>query len=503
MKIIKYFTVVLCILSLASCNNTNENLQKIIPADAAGVVCIDVNKIIEKGQFVKDDKFELPSSLSEVVDQNDSSPLCQLLVDVPLMGVNLESKVYAFFTIKTFGSVFLVALDDESAAREIIERRMGSDFKQVDGLDCIYIEDSFYAISDKVLFMGKVNKPMDVAKIAKAANRMLSRTAASIVDDDEVMACIEAENDVNAYMRLDGLKLMLKNSKTYRDISSKMPLIDIFTESDIQAYIASINFNDDKADMDIKIKVDDNSEYVKLLSSTLSDASDGFLKVIPETMDYIVAMSVKGQNFVKLPQIGQLIKLFKGIPYFGRLDMESMLSTIDGPVAAGMAHDVNTDEWNAVIAAKSTNPDAILNHISKFASSFGQAPEIYNGEYIYQYDDKMIKLGINEGVLYIKMLNYEQTEGYAYDKPEVKEAFANSPIAFFINASSGTNGGCFSLGLTNKKSIKGQFTPSSKDSNVVVAMLQVLCGIKPAMLFDDVESDTYMPSAIDELKPVN
>lgn len=503
MKIIKYFAVVLFVLLLASCNNTNENLQKIIPADAAGVVCIDVNKIIEKGQFVKNDKFDLPASLNEVVDQNDSSPLCQLLVDVPVMGVNLDSKVYAFFTVKTFGSVLLIALDDESAARETIERRTGNDFNQVEGLDCIYIEDCFYAISEKVLFMGKVNKPMEVAKVAKAASRMLSRTSASIVDDNEVMACIDADNDVNAFLRLDGLKLMLRNSKTYRDISNKMPLLDIFTESDVQAYVASINFNDDKADLDIKVKVDDNSEYIKLLSSTLSDASDDFLKVIPETMDYIVAMSVKGQNFVKLPQIGQLIKLFKSIPYVGHLDLESMLSTIDGPVAAGMAHDANTDEWNAVIAAKSTNPEAILNHISKFASSLGQAPEIYNGEYIYQYDAKMIKLGVNSGVLYIKMLNYDQTEGYAYDKPEVKESFANSPIAFFINASSGANGGRFTLGLNDKKSIKGQFAPASNGANVVVAMLQVLCGIKPAMLFDEVETDSYMPSAIDELKPVN
>lgn len=504
MKIIRYMACALVALILASCNNTNENLEKVIPADAAGVISIDLSNIAEKGKLINDDnKFEAPASLSEIIDANDVSPLCQMLVDFPVMGINFDSKAYAFFTVKTFGYVMLLAIDDEKAACESISRRTGQDFKQVEGLNCVFCEDNFYTVHNGVLFIGHVNKPMVVGKAAGAAKRMLEHNAASIVENEEVKACIDADNDINAYLQLDGLKLMLNGSNTYRDIAQKMPLVEIFTESDVNAYIASANFNEASVDLDINIKVDDNSEYIKLLSSTMSNPSADFLKVIPVSMDYIAGMSVKGENFVKLSQIEQLIKVFNKLPYIGRLDISSMLATIDGPVAAGMSHDDNIDEWNTVIAAKSTNPNAILGQIARFASALGQAPEIYNNEYIYQYDNKMIKLGVADGVLYIKLLTYDMTEDNAYDNTMARDLFSKSQLASYINASDGNKGGKFVLGLTGYKSIKGQFVPADNGNNAIVALLQVLCGIKPAMMFDDVVPGEYVPGAIDELRPVN
>lgn len=502
MKIFKHIVLFVFIAILASCSNANEDLEKVIPADAAGVVSVNVESVLGKSGMGKGDAFELPEALRAIVDENDDSPLCQLLNDLPVMGINIDSKVYAFFTVKTFGSVVLMSLDDEDAARKVIERRTGADFAQVDGLDCVYQEDVFYAVQDNILFIGKVNKPMEVSKPAGSAKRMLSRAASNITEDKEIMACIDAENDINAYLKVDGLKLLLNSSNTYCELSRKMPLLEIFTESDVQAYIASVNLNEHNADLDVKVKVDDNSEYIKLLSSTLSTPSADFLKAIPVSMNYIVAMSVKGNNFVKLPQIEQLVKMFKRMPFIGRLDIESMLSTIDGPVAIGLARDPNLDEWNAVVAAKSTNPEAVVSHISQFASALGQQPEIYDGEYIYQYENKMIKIGVKEGILFVKMLNYEQTEGYAYENDEARTFFEKSPMGVFVSASKGY--GSFKGGLTDMKAINGQFVPADKNANSTVALLQVLCGIKPVSVFEKMDAvDQYMPGAIDELKPVN
>lgn len=502
MKIFKHIAFFVFILILASCSNVNDDLEKVVPSDAAGVVTVNVKSVLTKSGIGNDGDIVLPGALKSIIDDNDESPLCQLLTDLPVMGVNTDSKVYAYFTVKTFGSVVLMALDDEDAARKVIERRTGADFKHVDGLECIYQEDVFYTVQDKILFIGKVNKPMEVSKPASSAKRMLSGAASSIAEDSEVKACLDAENDVNAFMRVDGLKLLLNSSSTYREISRKLPLVEIFTESDVQAYIASVNFNEHDAVLDVKVKVDDNSEYIKLLSSTLSAPGADFLKVIPVSMDYIVAMSVKGDNFVKLPQVAQLVKMFKKMPFVGRLDIESMLSTIDGPVAAGLARDPNLDEWNAVIAAKSTNPDAVVSHIAAFASALGQQPQVYDGEYIYQYENKMIKIGVREGILYVKMLNYEQTEGYAYENNEARTFFEKSPMGVFVNSSKGF--GSFKGGLNNMKSIGGQFVPSDKNANSTLALLQVLCGIKPLSVFEQIEEvDQYMPGAIDELHPVN
>lgn len=504
MNKLKHIVILAFIGVLTSCTNVNEDLKKIIPADAAGVVCIDLHSVATKSSVISDNnEFVIPDELKSIVDNNDDSPLCKLLIDLPVMGINIDSKVYAFFTIKTFSSVFVVALDDEEAARKVIERRTGADFKQVEGLDCVYQEDIFYTVSGNTLFVGKVNKPLEVSKVASNVKRMLSRNATSIANDQEITTCLDAENDVNAYLRLDGLKLMLNNSKTYREISRTIPLIDIFTESDVQAYVATLNFNDKNAVLDVAIKVDDNSEYIKLLSSTLNSPSAHFLKVIPETMDYIVSMSVKGNNFVKLPQVVQLIKTFNKIPFLGRLDIESMLNTIDGPVAIGFAHDTNLDEWNTVIAAKSTAPEAIVRQIASFALALGQQPEVYDGEYIYQYDNKMIKIGIKEGILYVKMLNYEQTEGYAYSNEEARAFFTKSSFGVFARSRNGEDGGYFSAGLNNMKSLEGNFVPINTNTNATSELFKVLCGIKPNSVFDNIETtEGYMPNAIDELNPV-
>ncbi len=504
MKIYKHIVLLAMVAIMAACSGVNEDLQKAIPADAAGVVCVDINSVLTKSTVLTDGKIAIPSQLQAVVDDNDASPLNQLLNNLPVMGINTDSKVYIFFTTKTFSQVVLMALDDEDAARKYVERSTGADFQQVDGLNCVYQEDVFYTVKDKTLMVARVGKPMEVSKAASAARRMLDRNTTSIIDDKEVKECIDADNDMNAYLKTEGLKIVLNGSKTYREIAQKMPLVEIFTESDVKAYVASLNLNDHDAALDIKVKVDDNSEYIKLLTSTLSSPSADFLKAIPESMEYILAMSVKGENFVKLPQIVQLVEIFKQQPYIGRLDLSSILATIDGPVAVGLARDPYLDDWNAVIAAKSTNPDAVVEQVAKFASALGQQPELYGDSYIYQYENKMISIGVTEGILNMKMLNYEQTEGYSYGNDEARTFFEKSPMGLYVKASKDGKGGSFHAGLTDMKNMAGRFVPSDKDANASLAMLGVLCGIKPLQPYDELnaQGDDFLPENV-QLRSVN
>lgn len=499
--------VSLCVVAfLVSCSNKNDEMLKVIPADAVGVVSVDVPNILEKsGMLNESGDFSMPESLQTIVDENDESTFSKLLIDLPEMGVDYDCKIFSFYTLKTFGSVVLMGIDDEDAARKVIERRAGKDFADVDGLNCISVGDDFYALHDGIFFHATVNKPQEVTKLSAAARNMLARTSKSILDNSEVMECLNAENDVNAYMLLDGVKFLSKRSKTYKEMSEKFPLVDIFVESDIKAYVASANLNEDAADLEVKILADDNSEYVQLLSGTLGNPSADFLKSVPESMENIVSMSVKGEKFVELPQIAEMIETFKNTPFIGRLDIESILKTIDGPVAMGMAKDPNLDDWNAVVTACSTTPDEVLNQLKTFAASLGQQPEIYDNEYIYEYDNKMVKLGNSNGSLYMKMLNYEQTEGYAYDNVDAREFFSKTPMGIYVRAKD-NKGGSIKFGLVDIRNIKGSFIPAQKGTNAIVALLQVLCGIEPVREYEDRGTDELedvLPVAIDELKPVN
>ncbi len=501
--------VTLLVLMMTGC--ASDGLEKMIPADATGVVSLDVPRILKRAGMIDDGKIVLPESLQQTVDDNDTSPLCIMLNDLPQLGLDTDCKAYAFFTVKTFGRVIIASLDDPDKARKTLTLRVGGDFNKVEGLDCMYVGDNLYAIDGKVLLIGTVNKAMEVSRAARAARSILSKTSTSITENKEAIDVLHNKDAaINAWMQGKGLKTILNKSEVYREISQKMPLIGIFTESDIDAVTCAIELDEEQVEMTTRIKAGENSEYAQLLNSTLGKPSDDVLKAIPNSMDYIFTMCVKGDNFVKLKQIQQLLGVFGKIPYIGRIDLASILATVDGPFTIGLARDPHLEgEWNMVLATRSTDPDGVVRQISSFANSMGQAPELYEGEYIYQYDNKMIRIGVIDGILYMKMLNYEQTEGYAYEMKPVREFFDGALIGFFAQTRNDSVNGYFDFGLEDIFNGKGHFFTNQPKANATLELLRALCSIKVGDAFgneDDTDDDgisSFMTGAIDKLQPMD
>ncbi len=496
----------LLVIFMTGC--AGNNLEKMIPADATGVVSVDVPEILKKAKMLDDGKIVLPESLQQVIDENDTSPLCIMLNDLPLMGIDTDSKAYAFFTVKTFGRVIIASLSDPDKARNTLSMRVGGDFEKVEGLDCMYVKDNLYAIDGKVLFIGTVNKSLEKSRLAKAAKGILSMTSTSIADNKAVKDILHNNAAINAWIQGKGLKTILNKSEVYRELSQKMPLIEIFTESDIDAVTCNIELDNDRVEMQTHIQAADNSEYAQLLNSTLGKPSDDVLKAIPNSMDYIFTMCVKGENFVQLKQIQQLLTMFGKIPYIGRIDLASILSTVDGPFTIGLARDPHLEgEWNVVLATRSTDPEGVVKQISAFANSMGQAPELYEGEHIYQYDNKMIRIGIIDGILYMKMLDYEQTEGYAYEMNNVREFFNDALLGLFAQTHNEDVNGYFDFGLKDIFNGSGHFYTDKPGTNATLELLRSLCSIKVKDGFGNEDSDddgfsSFMTGAIDKLQPM-
>ena len=505
---LKYFTAMAALVFLmAGC--TSDGLEKMIPADATGVVSLDVPHILKKAGMIDDGKIVLPKTLRQSVDDNDTSPLCILLSDLPQMGIDTDSKAYAFFTVKTFGRVVIAALDDPAKARKTLAMRVGGDFEKVEGLDCMYVGDNLYVIDGKVLLIGTVNKVMEISRAARAAKGILSKTATSITDNKDVVAVLHNRDAaINAWIQGKGLKTILNKSEVYRELSQKMPLIEIFTESDIDAVTCNIDLDEEQVEMKTVIRAAENSEYAQLLNSTLGKPSDDVLKAIPNSMDYIFTMCVKGDSFVKLKQIQQLLGMFGKIPYIGQIDLARILSTVDGPFTIGLARDPHLEgEWNMVLATRSTDPDGVVKQISSFANAMGQAPEVYEGEYIYQYDNKMIRIGVIDGILYLKVLDYEQTEGYAYEMKPVRDFFDGALIGFFAQTRNDSVSGFFDFGLEDIFNGQGHFYTNQPKSNATLELLRSLCSIKVKDAFgneDDGDDglSSFMSGAIDKLQPM-
>ncbi len=502
MKRLNYVASVLMLVLMTACGSVNESLEKMIPADATGVVSINIPSILKKAEMTNDGRIAVPAELSEVIDGNDAAPLCQALTDLPVMGINAEGKAFAFFTDKTFDMVLLVPLSDENAARKTIAMRVGADFAEVEGLSCIANRDNFFAVNDGVLFAARVNRAAETSKLARVARTMYERKGRSALDVEEMKTSLTSDDDVNAYLQLKCIKSLLKRSKTYKTIAQRMPLVEIFTESDIEAMECSLLLNDKDAELTTHFKVAENSDYLKLMSTITSTPDAGFLKVIPNSMDYVVAISVNGQQLVKLPQIEQLLTMFGKVPYIGRIDLKSILASIDGPLAVAMAPDPYLQgDWNAVIAAKSTQSEAVLNTISTFAQAMGQAPEIYDGEYVYQYENKMIKVGISNDVLYLKMLNYEQQESHVGDEAAMVALFGGAPVAVAMKAKAGGSDAQFTFSLSDHINGKGRFIPAADEKSATIALLKALCAIRPAAAYDDMLDSNDSDADTDGLIP--
>ena len=509
MKKIALFVSVVVLLLATACSSVNESLEKMIPADATGVVSIDVPAILKKAQMLDDGRVVLPADLTAVLDENDAAPLCQAITDLPVMGINADGKAFAFFSEGTFSAALLVPIADEQAALKTLTTRVGKDFEQAEGMSCMAHGDHFFVIHQGVLMAARVGKPAEMAKLAKSARVMYDRKARSILDVDQAKSHIEGDGDINGWFQLKGVKRMLDHSSTYRQLVQRMPLVEIFTESDIEAVTCRVNLNENDAQMVTQFLVADGSDYMRLMNATIAKPDAAVLNVIPGSMEYVVSMSVKGDQLVQLPQIEQLLNAFGKLPYIGRIDLKGMLSTIDGPVAVSMAPDPYLQgDWNAVVAAHSSCPDDVVRTISTFAQALGQAPEMYDGEYVYQYENKMIKVGVRDGVVYFKMLNYdEQNEHSVGDDEALKQLFGSAPVALTVKSTTAQGDARFAYGLTDHVNGQGTFVPAAGEKSATLALLKVLCAIRPAAAYDDMieptddTADDYLPSGV-TLQPV-
>ena len=488
MRWLKNLSLATLIVLMAGC--AGSNLEKMIPADAIGVVSIDVPGLLKKAGMLDDGKIVLPQALKQVTDENETSPLCILFNDLPQLGLDHDSKAYVFFTNKTFGRVVLAALSDPEKTRKTLELRVGGEFAKTEGLNCMYVKDNLYVIDGEVLLVGTVNKPMEVARAATGAKAILAKVAANINDNKDVKSVLHKDSEINVWIKGDGLKTILGKSEVYRELSQKMPLIGIFTESDIDAVTSNIDFDSEGVEMNTHILAAEGSEYARLLNTTLGQPGEDVLKAIPNSMDYIFTICVKGDSFVRLEQVQQLLKVFGRLPYIGSIDLAAILATVDGPFTVGLARDPHLEgEWNMVLATRSSNPEGVLSQISDFANSMGQAPELYEGEYIYQYDNKMIRIGIIDGVLYLKMLDYEQTEGYAFDMKPVRDAFGESVFGFFAQTRNDSINGYFDFGLKDPFEGKGHFSTNQKKANATLEFLRSLCSIRVSDGFGNEEDN--------------
>lgn len=497
MKSLKFMLGLSLLVIATSCNNVNKNLEKMIPGNATAVFCIKLPDILEKAGIEKDGQVIIPEQLKQVIEKNEDSFFGEFFSNLKQSGIDVEHNMYLFFTKNTFRHVTLVGINDVDAVKKLIEHRTGQKFIKIEGVNFLRDENLSFIVDDDVLFVGRENRPAEDAVLAKSAGSMLGKNMKSIREVDEIAKCIGEKSDINAYFDVQGFNAVLESISGFNDVVERYPLLSIFTDSDVKAFAFHVNFEKEGATLQAQLQADENSDFVTLLSTSLSKPDNEFLKAMPNSMKYIFSISVKGDKIMEMDQIKKSLNVLNNFPALEALNIKDIVKTIDGPLAIGVSPSYMygdgasslLGDWNIALVARSKNPEYVVNTIKHFAAENGQPDYVKDGHHVYNYEGKPVYVGNIGHAVYAIRLDHELTESSYYDYPDLRDRFSKCRFGFYAQADAGATQGFLNFGFTSYKVGEGVFYTANEKDNPALTFIEILCTIVPQQPHD--ESD-YM-----------
>ena len=484
MKFLRYGIFAAIVAIMASCSNRGEHLDKLISDDVAGVISINMANVIEKSTIKQGDNLALPEQLATVIRGNDEQLIGQMVKSIPLMGIEIKDKAYLFFPNDMMQYAVLISLNDADKARAHVTHRTGAQFADVDGVEMVVSDMTVWCVDDDVLLMGKLRHNTDEKKVAKWLRGVLSHEGACVSDVPGAKAALQSESEIAGYIDMPRFSKLIRGNMVFGKLVADYPILSLLVDSDVRAFTFDMAFNGNKGTINANLDMDENGEFATLLNTLLRQPSADFLQAIPNTMPVVMNLSVNGKALAVLPQVQTMIRMVNQMPFLGNLDVNAIVSSISGPVAVGVASDPYfEDEYNYVFCAQSTDPQGVVQLISQFASRLGQDPEIVDGEHIYAYANKQVRLGVIGNLVYAKMLNYEQTEPNCNTDEAMCKFFAETPMGVYSRFSSEGVNSVLNIGMKADGSFTGEFVTAEK-GNAMLQFLCLLCSIKPVSSYD-------------------
>lgn len=480
--------VLIALLALMSaCSSTDENLRAMIPDDAVGMVAIDVPSVLSKAAMMKGDTITVPQDLAKVIEDADVTLLGDLIKFLPTSGFDLTTSCYVFFSPGVYKAVALIPLADEAKTIALIEKITSSKMQSLSGVDFVSHLDYGYAIDDDVLLVGRFSNPVTAEAGALAASTILDKSKPSLLANDDVAKQIDdAQGDVKAYINVKGMSSILKSNSRFSTVYGNIPAIDIITDSDIKAMIASIKFNmaakeGDSAILKTSFIYDENGQYSKLYDNLIAhDAGDAgvVLNALPGELDTYVGIKIDGANLSSQPQMSGVFEMLESAPFTRGLNYKDILSSIKGALVFGFGKGQVSD-FNFTIGAQTQDASMIVNQVVAVASQRGQSPMMFDGEYVYDFENQGIAMGQAPSVFYLRCVDFE-TAYSAVNLPVLSQNINKAAVVFYHQLKVGDNvEGFFNWALLNKTSGEGLYYTNDEKQNVIISLLKYLCWKEP------------------------
>lgn len=477
----KYIYFLFAVILFTSCSSDDSQLEKMIPSNVEGIMRINVPNLLKSGKFTTDNgDFQIPTDIEQYIKANPNSFLGELLPKLQSSGLSLENNAYLFFPKSTFENCLVARIGNFELTQKWLERQSGDHFKELNGVSYIILGNTAYFIKDDILLYATISSAKTKGDLIKEAAKIYETDKPNALTNKRYAELLDSKSDIVASFSPNLLLRISKSTPMLKDLSGKFPLFRILAESDIEAVTLNINTTDKEITIETEaLSKNKDSQFAQFMSSIETTPSDKILEPFPNSMEDIASWSVKGNSILKIKEIKTLLESASKIPYVHTINFNGIVNTIDGPVAFGVSKDqVFPDEYNMVIALASNSPQFVINEILKFGKLIGQNPERKNNEYIYEYMNKPVRVGIVDNIVYMKILDYEQTEPSMIVNPEVKKLFGKSKMAIFMNAKNAKDEslGNLYLGSLSPTKSSGRFIPV-QSKNPLQSLIQLFDGV--------------------------
>lgn len=468
---------------LVACDDREAALEQLVPADACGVARIDVSSILNKAGLVDDDdEVALDDDLLDRITINDDNLAARLVGLCASGGIDVETPVYLYFDNRN-KPVALLAVDDENVLIEAVEEATGKNFVVDNKHDVKHLRDKNYSYSlqERVLLLRYVLADVPYEADQPANYYTSLKTSQGLLEKNEELSdFLHGDGDVNIYLAAKCVDEIMPAELG----SVGLVAMSLFKGHDFDALRITLNFDSENslATMQTTIDASEESAYVKFMSQLLLAPSTDFLEVVPASMETVVGMSVNGSVLAASPQLAALQETYH-LSHAGALNLSALLATVHGPMIMAGAHDPYTDENNVIFAARSNDPQMLLDSVAAYASLQGQDPmHSWRGDLIYDYGMRQMTVGVRDSIFFVKAMTYDDSEeDKLTNLPDVSDLFAHSSVGIYGQARlDGQLVGIYTYGLKDTRHGNGLFYTVNDSDNVTLMMLKLLCSIAPA-----------------------
>lgn len=477
-----------CLLSLFSCNKDADELERLIPQSSDWVAKISTKQIMTGSGFLAEGKEDItiPQELKNAISKNETFAK-KVILSLPESGIDFNSDTYSFSSSEFFDVfAFISYISDKGKTEKWISNLSdGIGVKHNNDIDYIFSDGTVYVIKDDILLIGVSNNATEQSVIDKV-QKLFGKNFQSIADNNKIQESLQKDCDIAMYCSMSGVK----KNKSFKHYLGQYKFID-FIVGDNGAMTVSINFG---KEMTSDIEFIDNNSIQLLYGSVFGNPSSDVADIIPDVMDAVVFASIKGENLMKFSGISDLLSSASNFPYLRDIDLKSLVRTIDGPVVIGTKKDDNfIDEYDYVIAIKSTDPETFISNAIKTAQKYGLRPQKNGNSYFLDYFNQRISMGTHKNnYVCVTIFDRQFNHNAVKTNPTVKSLMSKSKAGTHIRLSDGDSDIFdFSMGYTSATKITCNLKSlSSNSSNILIDLISAACNFeKKSQYLDDSDAN--------------